>query len=275
MRQNQKLPRARCRYYSTALDVRGLGVSGLLLVSAPPWSQPVPSQSPVQSPVRPESSVSSNAGDPGETEATDRLIEQKCPGVEERQRQRDAHRLMAAVGEPTRPALRRELLFMMERDQEARTAAMASSLSTDNPTFAAVTAIDAENLSRLKHIIIQDGFLSRSMVGDDGVNAAWLLVQHADSDSTFQARILKILAARVRRHEFDSVELAMLTDRVLVHQGKPQRYGTQFGDDGSGLKPGTMEDPAHVDERRLSVGLGPLAEYACVIQAMFGASRGK
>jgi hypothetical protein len=86
--------------------------------------------------------------------------------------------------------------------------------------------------------------------------------------------MLKILAAQFRRHEFDPVEFAMLTDRVLIHAGKPQRYGTQFRDDGSGLKPGEMEDPAHVDQRRASVGLGPLAEYACVIQAMYGESRG-
>lgn len=113
------------------------------------------------------------------------------------------------------------------------------------------------------------------MVGDDGVNAAWLLVQHADSDPDFQARVLKVLAARVRRNEFDLGEFAMLTDRVLVHAGKPQRYGTQFGDDGSGLRPGIMEDPAHVDERRASVGLGPLAEYACMIQAVYGLGGGK
>ena len=62
----------------------------------------------------------------------------------------------------------------------------------------------------------------------------------------------------------------MLTDRVLLHQGKPQLYGTQFGDNGSGLKPGKMQDPARVDQRRASVGLGPLAEYSCVMRAVYG-----
>jgi hypothetical protein len=149
---------------------------------------------------------------------------------------------------------------------------MAGADSTAN---AAVVQIDAANLQRLKHIVTQDGFPTRSMVGDDGVDAAWLLTQHADSDPAFQAQILEILAARVRHHAFDSAEFAMLTDRVLTHQGKPQRYGTQFGNDGSGWKPGRMEDPAHVDRRRASVGLGPLAEYSCVIQAVYGTSGGE
>jgi hypothetical protein len=178
---------------------------------------------------------------------------------------------MPAVGEPIRPAMRRELLLMTDRDQELRAAAMAGGDSTAN---AAVVQIDAANLQRLKHIVAQDGFPTRLMVGDDGVAAAWLLTQHADSDPAFQARVLKILAARVRHHAFDPVEVAMLTDRVFIHQGKPQRYGTQFGNDGSGLRPGKMEDPAHVDRRRASVGLGPLAEYSCVLQVVYGTSGG-
>jgi len=32
----------------------------------------------------------------------------------------------------------------------------------------------------------------------------------------------------------------MLTDRVLIHQGKAQRYGTQFVNDGSGLNRAKM-----------------------------------
>jgi len=158
---------------------------------------------------------------------------------------------------------------MKRRDQEARTAALASDSSR---AAATVGQIDAENLKRLKHIVTQDGFPTRSMVGNDGVDAAWLLTQHADSDPKFQAHVLKILAVRVRQRAFDPAEFAMLTDRVLIHEGKAQRYGTQFGNDGSGLRPGSMEDPAHVDQRRASVGLGTLAEYSCAMRVIYGES---
>ncbi len=160
---------------------------------------------------------------------------------------------------------------MKQRDQEARAAALSNENSA---AIAAAVQIDAANLKRLKHIVTQDGFPTRSMVGDDGVDAAWLLTQHADSDPAFQSRILKILTVRVRQRAFDTGEFALLTDRVLIHQGKPQRYGSQFGNDGSGLKPGKMEDPGHVDQRRASVGLGTLAEYTCAMQAIYGTSDG-
>jgi hypothetical protein len=243
-------------------------LTGLMLATAFAW-WPVPAQSPFHFSVSAEASATSDAGSLKDEGALDRVIDEKCPGAMERQRQRRIANWMPAVGEPTRPALRRELLLMRDRDQELRAAAMAGGDSTAN---AAVMHIDAANLQRLKHIVAQDGFPNRSMVGDDGVAAAWVLTQHADSDPVFQSRVLKILAARVRHHAFDPVEVAMLTDRVLIHQGKPQLYGTQFGNDGSGLRPGKMEDPAHVDRRRASVGLGPLAEYSCVIRAVYGTS---
>ncbi len=55
---------------------------------------------------------------------------------------------------------------------------------------------------------------------------------------------------------------AAVYDRWLIYQGRPQKYGTQFDWDDSGqLNPHPVEDPGRVDERRRSVGLGPLAEH--------------
>jgi hypothetical protein len=219
---------------------------------------------------QPSSSAASQAQQ--HQDPVDELIKEKCPGVLERQERRDERRLLAAVGPPSRPALRRQLLIMRQRDQEARSAAMETMASAGTPALEQLSAIDAENQRQLKYIIIQNGFPVRSMVGNDGVEAAWLLTQHSDSDPDFQAAVLKTLTARVRQHEFPAKEYAMLVDRVLIHEGKPQRFGTQFGDDGSGLKPGKMEDPEHVDQRRALVGLGPLADYACAIRAIYAPS---
>lgn len=246
-------------------------LTGLMLTTASIsiWPEAVSAQSPVRASVSAEPSATPDAGSPKDESDLDRRIENECPGAIKRLGWLGNAKSKPAVSEPTRPALRRELLFMKDRDQELRNAAGAGGSPTS--TTAGVQ-IDAVNLRRLKHIVIQDGFPTRTMVGDDGVDAAWLLTQHADSDPAFQARILRVLAARVRQHAFDPSELAMLTDRVLIHEGKPQRYGTQFGNDGSGLKPGKMEDPAHVDQRRASVGLGPLADYSCAMGVVYGTS---
>jgi|SRR5882672_10030456 len=246
-------------------------LTGLLLAMAGVFSHQSPAQSPVQVPVSTAPPATSEAVSPKDDDSLDRLIDDKCPGASKHLGQHAIANKGSAASEPTRPALRRELLLMQQRDQEARAAALANRNST---TLAAAEQIDAANLKRLKHIVTQDGFPTRSMVGDEGIDAAWLLTQHADSDPAFQAHVLKILAVRVRQHAFNPAELAMLTDRVLIHQGKPQRFGTQFGNNGSGLKPGKMEDPAHVDQRRASVGLGTLAEYACAIRAVYGTPGG-
>jgi hypothetical protein len=58
--------------------------------------------------------------------------------------------------------------------------------------------------------------------------------------------------------EVSRQDLAYLTDRVLVNDGKKQRYGTQMG---MNFEPQPIEDAGNVDQRRAEVGLPPLAEY--------------
>jgi hypothetical protein len=97
-------------------------------------------------------------------------------------------------------------------------------------------------------------------------------VQHSDHDPAFQRECLELLGEAVDAGEADASNLAYLTDRVLRAEGRPQRYGTQFGPgpDG-GFEPQPLEDPDRVDERRASVGLGPLEEYARTIREVYGA----
>ena len=87
--------------------------------------------------------------------------------------------------------------------------------------------------------------------------AAWLLVQHADHDVTFQRECLRLLEAAVRLGEASRQHLAFLTDRALVNQGKCQVYGTQFRVEG----PHPIEDEADLGTRRLRMGLTAFEQY--------------
>jgi hypothetical protein len=147
--------------------------------------------------------------------------------------------------------LRAELLRRVAADQEARHARDAG----------AMAAADGENLPWLRQVITDVGWPGKSLVGEDGAQAAWLLAQHADRDPAFQRRCLDLLTAAVECGEATRVQRAYLTDRVLLHEGKPQEYGTQAIARDGRFEPRKLRDPAHVDQRRASVGLGSLAGY--------------
>src|SRR5437764_14843059 len=88
--------------------------------------------------------------------------------------------------------------------------------------------IDDENAVWLREVVTRFGWPGRTLVGDDGAHAAWLLAQHADRDRPFQKRCLGLLQKAVKSGEASGRDLAYLTDRVLVAEGKKQLYGTQF-----------------------------------------------
>ena len=62
--------------------------------------------------------------------------------------------------------------------------------------------------------------------------------------------------------EASASELAYLTDRVLVHRGEPQRYGTQFMIRNGPAEPYPIADEENLDRRRADAGLEPFASYS-------------
>ena len=68
-----------------------------------------------------------------------------------------------------------------------------------------------------------------------------------------------------RSGELPLADLALLADRILVHRGQPQRYGSQFDIVNGRLVPAPVADLAALDERRASVGLPTMAEYIKVL----------
>ena len=156
--------------------------------------------------------------------------------------------------------LRDELLAMAAEDQRVRVelAADGSLFDGYHPT---TQVIHDRNAARLTEVIEQHGWPGRGLVGDDGAQAAWLVLQHAIGHPDLLRRGLVLLQEAVARGEVPAVEAAMLEDRIAFFEGRPQRYGTQYDWDERGeLAPWTIEDEAGVDERRRAVGLPPLAE---------------
>jgi uncharacterized protein DUF6624 len=148
---------------------------------------------------------------------------------------------------------------MARKDRVARVAAIKPGASQKK--IEKVIDLDARNTARMKQIVSRYGWPGRSLVGEEGADAAWLLVQHADRDLAFQKECLAKLQAAFRAGEASGQNVAFLEDRIAVAEGRLQTYGTQFQGKGAELAPAPIEDQAHVDERRKSVGLNSMAEY--------------
>ena len=168
--------------------------------------------------------------------------------------------------------LRAELLRRAEQDQTARLS-MDRQHGDRELDWEPVFSVDADNLPWLETIVAEVGWPGRSMVGEDGARAAWLLAQHADRDPAFQRRCLDLITDAVECGEASPVELAYLTDRVLLAEGQAQEYGTQAEGREDGYVPCRLRDPAHVDERRAAMSLGPLDEHLARMAETYGPPR--
>jgi hypothetical protein len=170
--------------------------------------------------------------------------------------------------------LRTELLLRREDDQRIRRAAMeASDPETGrlpDDLGAEWQRIDTANTEWLDDLVDARGWPGRSLVGEDGARAAWLLAQHADQRRDLQRKFLDLLRAAVADGEAEARDLAYLEDRVRVADDRPQLYGTQFQGTGEDLAPCPIEDPDGLDERRAAAGLPPFAEYEARIRDNYG-----
>jgi hypothetical protein len=122
---------------------------------------------------------------------------------------------------------------------------------------------DSVNLVAAREIVKKYGFPGYALVGKDGSNMFWAIVQHCDDDLPFQKKVSLMMDAQVKRHNASAGENALLKDRILVSSGKKQLYGTQvrYTKETNSSEPFPIEDPENVDKRRKAVGLSPLKEY--------------
>jgi hypothetical protein len=155
--------------------------------------------------------------------------------------------------------LRRELLAMRAEDLRVRAELVASG-ELGGPYVPRMEAVHRKNAARLRVLIARHGWPAEDVAGADGAEAAWLIVQHAIGEPDFQREALGRLLACAAAGRVPSWHAAYLEDRIALHEGRPQRFGTQWIDDpvDGRPRPWRIADPARVDELRAEVGLGPM-----------------
>jgi hypothetical protein len=158
-------------------------------------------------------------------------------------------------------SLRGVLLSMRDRDQAPR--ADFGARVGDTLYVRQLMRLDSILATEMAVILDRFGLPTRAMVGPAGADAAMLIVQHS---WPLQERVLA-LAQALPAGQVAPEKLGMLEDRVLVHQGKPQRFGTQFtiGADGM-LRFAAVTDPRGLAARRSAAGMPPLDLYVCMLE---------
>src|SRR5262245_6090179 len=148
----------------------------------------------------------------------------------------------------------RVTLLQMGRDDQAW--ATRTTLANANEKVTAAETLYLSELHKkngdlLRGIVREHGWPGRSLVGDDGAHAAWLVVQHMDEDVAFQRSCQLLMEPLFLAGEVGAQEYAYLTDRVRTKEGRKQLYGTQ------GIGVTSPEDEARVNGNRAAIGLPP------------------
>jgi hypothetical protein len=120
---------------------------------------------------------------------------------------------------------------------------------------------DSLNLIKIEKILNERGWLGTDIIGRQGNNTLFLVIQHSDLET--QLKYLPMMREAVTEGNTRGSSLALLEDRVALRQGNRQIYGSKIYTDKNGEKyVAPLIEPENVDKRRAEVGLGPLANYA-------------
>ncbi len=119
--------------------------------------------------------------------------------------------------------------------------------------------IDSTNINYIESIFKTKGYPGKSMVGEPTNTVAWSVLQHSNKIGEY----LPLVKRAGEEGEIPMNLVAMMEDRYLMNEGKPQIYGTQgrMDDDKNYIWP--IQDPENVNKRRKEAGFdSSIEEYA-------------
>ncbi len=125
--------------------------------------------------------------------------------------------------------------------------------------------LDSVNMVFVEKYFLQNGYPGKSIVGEESSLVAWNVLQHNPDKIPLYLPLVKKAA---EAGEIPKTAAAMMEDRYLMTEGKPQIYGTQgmTYDDARGSFIWPIENPETVNQRRKEVGFEETIEdYAKIL----------
>ncbi len=127
------------------------------------------------------------------------------------------------------------------------------------------SVLDSVNMIFVEKYFIQKGYPGKSVVGEESSLVAWNVLQHNPDKIPLYLPLVKKAA---EAGEIPKTSAAMMEDRYLMMEGKPQIYGTQgmSYDDARGSFIWPIENPETVNQRRKEAGFEETVEaYAKIL----------
>ena len=155
-----------------------------------------------------------------------------------------------------------------DNDQAARewTKGMSSLTADEIEAYATeMERVDSLNQAIVFEILDKDGWPSN--LSNKANQAIWSVIDH--SNLAFQRKYLYLVKEKAEECILEKADYAILNDRVLMGEGKPQIYGTQIKmnativDDEITMQffLWPIENPIVLDSLRNTMGLSPIKEY--------------
>lgn len=163
-----------------------------------------------------------------------------------------------------------------KKDQEIRLVMIENS---------AITADNFEEFMARKQLMAQNDIENQAVVSTlldergwpedvskEAHSAIFLIIDHADLD--MQKKYFPMMEEQVAKGNVPGRYLAVLHDRILLHEGKRQIYGTQnqlvYDQESDSMRLYTwpVEDAENIDKLREKVGLCSMAEYTAEIKLL-------
>ena len=125
---------------------------------------------------------------------------------------------------------------------------------------------DQLHVDFVKEHISKYGWEIIDKLTSDQVDALFLIITHASFDVGFQLESLKNLESLIQVEPKLSQKYALMSDKVLLAQGKHQRFGTQYDvvDNTIVLKP--IKNPENLNKIRKQYKLPPIEFYKKILE---------
>lgn len=129
--------------------------------------------------------------------------------------------------------------------------------------------VDHQNMTIVASAIENCGVSKIKKLPKEDLEAIFFIVQH--SDLKYMKKYVSMLKELAEDGKIGMNAIAAMQDRILMLEGKPQRYGTQMTMNyvAEKLEVYYLENPEYVNKRRTEVGLGPLEDYVKQFGAEF------